>query len=359
MTKPIVFISHSSKDERMVRKLKELLTKKVGNTLDIFVSSDGQSIPFGRNWVHEIEEALKSSALMFVLLSPNSVRSSWIYFEAGFTYSRGIEVVPIGVLGIDLSQLPPPMNLLQGFNINAAESLNNIITVINRKFEHSHKETFSKDEYTKIFGLAETKRNAIFKNYLSLINEVSAEIPVNVSEPFRIIGDYLASKKVEYQSSEKMLDTYGMSIQETQNNLWLLRLDPDLTDVTIPLLNDIIKLIRDSNLEYFPLSIDFTPLLNCIQEKHKVTSRIYNTEIKILDNHYLGYSKVAFHIARRYYLKQDSYYISGITVGMSDNIDYEIGNVFMEIKYYGENLVGIPIHTLLSKLFERGILYQS
>jgi len=342
----------------MVRKLKEVLTKKVGNTLDIFVSSDGQSIPFGRNWVYKIEEALESSALMFVLLSPNSIRSTWIYFEAGFTYSKSIEVVPIGVLGIDLSQLPPPMSLLQGFNINSVESLNNIISVINRKFESSHKEKFSEDEYAEIFGLAETKHNAIFQDYLPLINEISTEIPVNVSDAFRIIGDYLAYKKVEYQSSEKMLDTYGISILETQNNLWLLKLDPDLTDLTFPLLNEIIKLIGGSSFECYPFSIDFMPKVNCIEEKHKVTSRIYKTEIKILDNYYFDYRKIAFKIGRRYYWAGFTTSILTTTDSYAGRPQYEIGPVFMEVKYYGQNLVDIPIHTLISRLFELGVLYQ-
>ena len=59
-----------------MKKLKELLTKKVGSTLGIFASSDGQSIPLGRNWVYEIEQALEKSKIVFVLLSPNSIRSS-------------------------------------------------------------------------------------------------------------------------------------------------------------------------------------------------------------------------------------------------------------------------------------------
>jgi hypothetical protein len=358
MKKPVVFISHSSKDERMVRKLKEVLIKRVGNTLDIFVSSDGQSIPFGHNWVHKIEEALENSVLMFVLISPNSIRSSWIYFEAGFTYSKGIEVVPIGILGIDLSQLPAPLSLLQGFNINSVESLNNIISVINRKFESTHKETFSKDEYTKIFGVAGTKHNTVFKDYLPLISEISTEIPVNTSDAYSVIGNYLSSKKVEYQSSEKMLDTYGLSIRESQNNLWLLQLDPDLTDLTFPLLNDIIKLIKSSSFEYYPFSIDFMPVVSCIEEKHKITSRIYKTEIKILDNYYFDFCKIAFKIGRKYIFKGMTPSMSTVTDFYSGRPLYEIGNVSMEIKYYGENLVEIPISELLRNLFELGILHQ-
>src|SRR6266487_4418304 len=98
MSKPTVFFSHSSKDENVLRKLKDRLSEKLGGTLDIFLSSDGQSIPLGKNWVHRIEEALHDAKLMIVFLSPASIHSNWIYFEAGYSYSKDIRVVPVAIL---------------------------------------------------------------------------------------------------------------------------------------------------------------------------------------------------------------------------------------------------------------------
>ncbi len=356
MKKPIVFIGHSSKDERMVRKLKEVLTKKVGDTLDIFVSSDGQSIPFGRNWVHEIEEALKNSKIMFVLLSPNSIHSNWIYFEAGFAYSKDIKVIPIGVLGIDLSQIPPPMSLLQSFNINSVESLNNLISLLNREFDYSLEASFEYEEYADIFGIQIARTTDILKEYTSLVNNISAEVAFVVDKPIEAIADYFKSQKVEYQSEEKVIDTYGMSI-EKRDDVLAFMIDPNLLDLTIPLISKAIKFARGSSLDFYPLTIDFVPLVNCIQEKHKITSRIYKTEFKILDNYSFGYSNIAFNIARRYYLKGASPYVGGIGFAVSGNIEYEIGPVYMELKYYGGTLAEIPIHKLLTGLFELGILY--
>ena len=56
--KPIAFFSHSSRDKEALGRLKDLFVEKTGGTIEIFLSSDGQSIKFGRNWVHRIEEAL-------------------------------------------------------------------------------------------------------------------------------------------------------------------------------------------------------------------------------------------------------------------------------------------------------------
>ena len=108
-------MSHSSHDQPTLIAFRELLEQKTGSAIDFFLSSDGQSIPLGRNWVHRIERALEDARVMLVFLTPDSLKSQWIYFEAGFAYSKAIRVVPIGALGVDLSQLHPPLSLLQGF----------------------------------------------------------------------------------------------------------------------------------------------------------------------------------------------------------------------------------------------------
>ena len=105
MEKPIIFFSHSSKDKEFLLTLKNKLLRKTSKTIEIFQSSDGESISFGNNWIHKIEENLNYSKLMFVFLSPNSIKSNWIYFESGYSYSKGIKVIPIGINGIDVGSL--------------------------------------------------------------------------------------------------------------------------------------------------------------------------------------------------------------------------------------------------------------
>ncbi len=106
--------------------------------MDVFLSTDGQSIPLGRNWVHKIEEALEHAGFMVVFVTPNSLRSNWIFFESGFVYGKKTRVVPVGFLGVDLAALSPPLSLLQGFNITSEEGLNNILALTNEVFQHSH-----------------------------------------------------------------------------------------------------------------------------------------------------------------------------------------------------------------------------
>lgn len=64
MSKPTLFFSHSSQDKDMVLAIKNKVMKYTSGTLEIFQSSDGESIPFGTNWIHKVEEGLKEARVM-------------------------------------------------------------------------------------------------------------------------------------------------------------------------------------------------------------------------------------------------------------------------------------------------------
>lgn len=99
--KPKLFFSHSSRDSVPLLRLKDKLVEKTGGAIEVFLSSDGQSIKFGSNWVHRIQEALEHTHLIIVFVSPNALRSNWLFLESGFAYARNIRVVPVAILGVD------------------------------------------------------------------------------------------------------------------------------------------------------------------------------------------------------------------------------------------------------------------
>ncbi len=148
--KDIIFFSHSSADSALLSRIKKLILEKTSNSVSIFLSSDGQSIKLGRNWVSSIEEKLKDASVMFVFVTPQSINSKWIYFEAGFAYSKEIDVIPIGIYGVDLNDLTPPLSLLQGFNISNADGLNNIIAKINELSKTTFPLSISDKDYENL-----------------------------------------------------------------------------------------------------------------------------------------------------------------------------------------------------------------
>lgn len=229
MSKPTLFFSHSSKDKDLIKSIKDKLTKYTGGVLEIFMSSDGQSIPFGTNWIHKIEEGLNSAKIMFVFVTEKSISSGWIYFEAGFAYSKGIHVIPVGI-GVDIGALKAPLNLLQGFNIVSADSLNNFISIINKEFDYKFDESFDANDYHEItnLSLSGITWNAILDKYVRSINYkllaeysdgADGKILYDLDQYFEKIITYLEQNNIPYSladpyhnSDNKCIAVYGIKI---------------------------------------------------------------------------------------------------------------------------------------------------
>ena len=95
MEKQGVFISHISEEQDAAHLLKYYLQKSLGEDLPVFVSSDFTSIQGGDLWFKTIMDALKASAVVIVLLSPESNDRRWINFEAGVGVGADATVIPV------------------------------------------------------------------------------------------------------------------------------------------------------------------------------------------------------------------------------------------------------------------------
>ena len=71
-----VFISHSSKDKKFVRTLKDCLLE---NSIDTWLDED--QLDLGDSLVAKLETALDNSSHLVIILSPSSVESDWVNFE--------------------------------------------------------------------------------------------------------------------------------------------------------------------------------------------------------------------------------------------------------------------------------------
>jgi hypothetical protein len=130
MSKPLVFISHITEEKEIAIAFKELIESSFLEMLDVFVSSDEDSIFMGQKWLDRISNSLKTCAIEIVLCSPKSILRPWINFEAGAGWVRDIPVIPLCHSGIEPSKLPMPLNLLQAAKANEVSSLKLIFPVL-------------------------------------------------------------------------------------------------------------------------------------------------------------------------------------------------------------------------------------
>ena len=213
MEKPTIFFSHSSKDRNLILPIKNKLSNITSNTIKIFMSSDGQSIPFGNNWIHKIEEGLSDSKVMFVFVTQNSVNNAWVYFESGYAYSKGIEVVPVGI-GIDIGELKPPLNLLQGFNILSGDSLNNFVTILNGKFDCDFKDDFSHSDYEQVkaielqseYNISEIFTSAIYGMCSQYSDEEKGIIRYDLEKIIEGCKKFLDKENIKFSSNNSDWD---------------------------------------------------------------------------------------------------------------------------------------------------------
>ncbi len=79
-----VFISHSSKNANFINRLKDVLAK---HGINSFVSK--ANIRGAQQWHDEIGTALKRCDWFLLVLSPQSVRSSWVKHELIYALQEG------------------------------------------------------------------------------------------------------------------------------------------------------------------------------------------------------------------------------------------------------------------------------
>jgi hypothetical protein len=123
-----IFLSHIHEEKNIAILIQNKLEEEFSGFVDIFVSSDGKSIPAGTNFLKRIEEILISSSAGLFLVSNRSVKRNWINFELGAIWIRGIKdgvipAIPICHSGITPKNLPPPLNSLNAVRASDASQL--------------------------------------------------------------------------------------------------------------------------------------------------------------------------------------------------------------------------------------------
>ena len=121
-----LLISHSSLDGELAEKLASVIRRCSLRTIDVWHSSDESAdsgLAPGQRWFDTIRENLQKSDAVILLMTPNSVRSSWVLFEAGFGAGvSNLEIMPL-VLGVDIYQVPNPLSQWQIYRTNAPEAV--------------------------------------------------------------------------------------------------------------------------------------------------------------------------------------------------------------------------------------------
>jgi hypothetical protein len=125
-----LFISHLSTESDLAQALKKHLQDDFLGLLDVFVSSDLETIRAGDRWLDRISNALARAEVAIVLCSRESVSRPWVNFEAGAAWVRQIPVIPICHSGLGRNELPTPLNMLEALEASQEEDLKKLYMTI-------------------------------------------------------------------------------------------------------------------------------------------------------------------------------------------------------------------------------------
>lgn len=137
-------------EEQSANALEKVLKKALLGGLDIFNSSNRQSISVGDPWRDRIIDTLKQSRCVLVLASPDSVSSPWVNFESGGAWVSGTRVIPCCIKGMKPSSLPAPLSHLQAVNLASSEDLRVLLKHLAEVAQLDYPEEFNFEEAVAI-----------------------------------------------------------------------------------------------------------------------------------------------------------------------------------------------------------------
>jgi len=115
-----IFISHWSKEEPVALALKKDLESIFPDRLNIFISGDPTSIHSSDDWLMSILEGIRTCDRMIVLLSPESSKREWIFFELGAAKIIERKITPICYRGLAVGAMPSCFTLCRTQTIDMA-----------------------------------------------------------------------------------------------------------------------------------------------------------------------------------------------------------------------------------------------
>ena len=96
-----IFLSYSNKDKPWVAEFVSAL-KEAG----VKTWFDVHELAPGERWDEKIQQALRESSIIVVILSENSVDSPWIFFELGAAIADKKRIIPVLFGDIEPQRIP-------------------------------------------------------------------------------------------------------------------------------------------------------------------------------------------------------------------------------------------------------------
>jgi TIR domain len=125
-----IFISHSGQDQQIASVLIDLLR----NAMDIpqkrirCTTVDGYRLPGGASTDDQLKRELREAKCFIALLTPRSIRSTYVLFELGARWGAHLPFIPLLAAGLNADELKGPVSGLNALSCTSNSQLHQLVT---------------------------------------------------------------------------------------------------------------------------------------------------------------------------------------------------------------------------------------
>jgi len=148
--KPLsLFVSHAHRSQAYAGVIKRQILTAFDHKLDVFVSSDTDSISAGEHWKTKIKSELSRADLILVVVDIDLASRPWLFFEVGGAWILDKPVIPICHAGMRPKDLPSQLKDYQSVDTSKNDAATRLLKSISKHFELSPRENFDLNEFQK------------------------------------------------------------------------------------------------------------------------------------------------------------------------------------------------------------------
>lgn len=128
-----IFISHSSADERVVSAFVELLRVSIIGLQSEHIrctSLDGYRFPSGTRFEDQLKLEVFESEVVVALLTPSSVRSTYVLFELGARWATPRPLLVVRAGGLGQAQIEGPLASLQSSDGTSEAQIMDLLALV-------------------------------------------------------------------------------------------------------------------------------------------------------------------------------------------------------------------------------------
>ena len=140
-----VFVSHSSQESELAAYIANWFENTSSKKIKCFCSSRPDDLPPGEDWLKEIHDRSKGSNFCLLLISPESSKSDWIYYEAGLVFGANSKnkVIPVLYGGMGMTNLSKTLRHIQVLSLQDEAQFDAFVSKnFSEEINHGHYKNF-------------------------------------------------------------------------------------------------------------------------------------------------------------------------------------------------------------------------